>query len=160
MIQKSIFIALSALLLVGSAEAVEGDTKIYISYKTKSVRVKPTAQVGGGVVDLRLVLHRNGSVDETSAITGGKNTKNGGRLGKQSKGAGYTVLDSSTITRTTDAGTYHHKLTVKVTGKNCMASIERTLKPGQKLYNAYSQDIKGVAYYSSIENEYTTCVIE
>ena len=39
-------------------------------------------------------------------------------------------------------------------------NVDYTLKPGQTEYRGYSTELKQWAYYSKMEMEYATCVIE
>ena len=160
MVHKIILALLAILIQCGPISAAQGDTKIYISYRTKSVRVKPSPRIDYASVDLRLILQSDGKVKETSAVEGGAKGTNAGKLGAGSASDGYKVIDASTITRTKSAGNYFHTIMVKVTGKNCVATIARRLKPGETLFSGYSAELRGLAYFSSIENQYTTCVIE
>ena len=150
------------VLLMSSASAgvSADDTKIFVSYKTKTVRVKPSPDVGGGVTDIRVVLHSDGTVDDSYDTKFGANGSSKSRLGRKSANAGYSVINGNTLVRVDGNETYTHKLTITVNGKNCDAKIERALKKGHALFRAYNKPLKTDAYYSSIENEYTTCVIE
>ena len=153
-------IAADQIALVPSASAETGDTNIYIHYRTKSVRVRPTPRTGGADVDFSIVLHANGKVEDAYSVKDGKHGSTKSRLGPASRGAIYRVLDSGTITRTVDAGTHYYKVTVRVSGKNCTADVEFILKPGVKEYRDYSTELKTMAYYSSLATDYVTCVIE
>jgi len=141
------------------ANAQTGDTHISIHYRTKSVRVRPTPRTGGADVDFGIVLHANGTVEDSYAVKDGKHGSSKSKLGP-SKGLVYRVLDSGTVTRTTDLGTHYHKITVHASGKNCTAEVEFILKPGEKEYRDFSTELKTTAYYSSLTTEYVTCVIE
>ena len=151
-----------SLLLTGCSDshAAEGDTNIYVHYKTKAVRVRPSFRAGTALVDFRIVLHANGTVDDVFAVKDGQKGATKNRLGVNPKNVAYKVIDASTITRATDLGTHFHKLTVRVSGKNCTAAVDFVLKPGRAEYKDYSTELKTMAYYSKLETEYVTCVIE
>jgi hypothetical protein len=163
---KALFlIALSTLMvdeiaLATSAKAATGDTNISIHYRSKSVRVRPSPRTGGANVDFRIVLRANGKVEDEYSVKDGKRGSSKSKLGPADRGAIYRVLDSGTITRTVDVDTHYHKITVRVSGKNCTAEVEYILKPGVKEYRDYSTELKTMAYFSSLGIEYVTCVIE
>jgi hypothetical protein len=143
------------------AAAASGDTAIHVHYAAKSVRVRPQPNNGGsGTVDFEILLHPNGKVEDKFAVKDGLKGEFKSKLGNQSHKAVYRVIDASTIERTTDLGTHFHKLTIKVAGKNCTANVEYLLKPGQTEYRDYSTQLKKWAYYSKLEMDYATCVIE
>jgi hypothetical protein len=142
------------------ANAEAGDTHISIHYRSKSVRVRPTPRTGGADVDFGIVLHADGTVEDSYSVKDGKHGSSKSRLGPVSKGLIYRVQDSGTFTRTVDLGTHYHKITVHTSGKNCTADVEFVLKPGQKEYREFSTELKTMAFYSSLGTEYVTCVIE
>ena len=145
----------------GSAPAAPSDTVISVFYASKAVRVRPRPNQGGtGHVTFRIVLHANGTVEDAFENKDGPKGKMKTKLGKQPRGAVYRVIDASTIERTAEEPTHFHKLTIKVNGKNCTANVDYTLKPGQTEYRGYSTELKQWAYYSKMEMEYATCVIE
>ena len=141
--------------------AASGDTAIHVHYAAKSVRVRPQPNNGGsGTVDVEILLHANGKVEDKFAVKDGLSGESKSKLGSRSHNAVYRIIDASTIERTTDLGTHFYKLTVKVAGKNCTANVEYLLKPGQTEYRDYSTQLKTWAYYSKLEMDYATCVIE
>jgi hypothetical protein len=152
--------AAGEISLPAAAHAATGDTRISIHYRSKSVRVRPTPRIGGASVDFKIVLRADGRVEDEHSVKDGKSGSSKSRLGPKAKGAVYRVLDAGTITRTGDAGSHYHKITVRVSGKNCTADIEYILKPGVKEYRDYSTELKTMAYYSSLGIDYVTCVIE
>ena len=151
----SVFFSLS-----DRAQAKDGETLIQVFYKTKSVRVRPTQIVTGTTVDVRIRLRADGKVEDAFDIKGGNKGKSRNSLGNGGGATRFKVIDASTIARVSDAGNYINTLTVKVSGKNCSAVVERKLKPGQTLFKTYTTATKLTEFFSSIENEYTTCVIE
>lgn len=155
-----ILIAVSIVGFHFDAIALEGDTKISVSYKTKTVRVKPSPQNGGGVTDIRVILHRDGTVDDAYNTPGGPQGSSQSKLGSSGAKARFKVMDGTTLVRVDGNESYVHKTTIKVNGKNCTADVERSLKPGHKLFKVRDSAAKKDYYYSSIENEYITCVIE
>jgi hypothetical protein len=146
--------------LAPPANAAEGDTLISVHYRSKAVRVRPTPRVGGVDVDFRIVLHSDGRVEDAWSVKDGKRGNRTSKLGPNSGGVVYRVLDAGTITRTGDVGTHFHKMTIRVSGKNCTADVEFVLKPGQTEYRDYSTELKTMATYSSLGTQYVTCVIE
>ena len=144
---------------IPTANAEGGDTHISIHYRTKSVRVRPTPRTGGGDVDFGIILHADGTVEDSYSVRDGKHGSSKSKLGP-SKGLVYRVLDSSTVTRTVDLGTHYHKITVHTSGKNCTADVEFILKPGEVEYREFSTELKTMAFFSSLRTEYVTCVIE
>ncbi len=153
----SIFLVTCATLIAHSiAYAAPGDSNIYVHYKTKAVRVRPLPATVGTTVDIKIILRANGTVEDAYDVKGGIKGSSKNKLG----GRGFKVVNSSTLLRSGKAENYTHKTTIKVDGKNCTASVERILNPGEKEYREFSKPLKQVAFYSSIENEYTTCVIE
>lgn len=153
-------IVCAALVTHDDAGAAAGDTNIYVHYKVNAVRVRPSARAGSATVDFRIVLQANGTVSDAFAVKDGLKGGVKIKLGRQPKGVVYRVIDDSTIERTADVATHMHKLTVKVAGKNCTATSDYVLKPGQKEFREYSTELKQMAYFSSLKAEYVTCVIE
>ncbi|OQW58294.1 MAG: hypothetical protein A4S14_08150 [Proteobacteria bacterium SG_bin9] len=153
-------IVCAALVTHDDANAAAGDTNIYVHYKVNAVRVRPSARVGSATVDFRIVLRANGTVSDAFAVKDGLKGTAKVKLGRQPKGVVYRVIDDSTIERTFDVGAHIHKLTVKVAGKNCTATSDYILKPGEKEFRDYSTELKQMAYFSSLKAEYVTCVIE
>jgi hypothetical protein len=141
------------------ANAETNDTHISIHYRARSVRVRPTPRTGGGDVDFGIVLHADGTVEDSYSVKDGKHGSSKSKLGP-SKGLVYRVLDSGTVTRTADLGTHYHKITIHTSGKNCTADVEFILKPGEKEYREFSTELKTMALFSSLRTEYVTCVIE
>ena len=119
----------------------------------------PYSRTGSVDIDFGIVLHANGTVEDTYSVKDGKHGSSKGKLGP-SRGLVYRVLDSGSVTRTTDRGTHYHKITVHASGKNCTADVDFILKPGEKEYSDFSSELKTTAYYSSFTVEYVTCVIE
>ncbi len=146
----------------GAAETSDGDTHIFVYYVTKSVRVRPSTRIGETAVDYEIVLHPNGKVEDAWGEKGGRkgetDVKLGGNLGEGQ--AVYRVIDTNTIVRRGDVGNYIFQLTVNVGGKNCSVKVEYLLKPGEQEYRSYSNELKQMAYFSSIEMAYSTCVIK
>lgn len=142
------------------ASAETGDTHISIHYRSKSVRVRPTPSTGGADVDFGIVLHANGTIEDSYSVKEGKHGASNSKLGPVSQKLVYRVIDSGTFTRTVDLGTHYHKITVHTSGKNCTADVEFILKPGVKEFRDYSTQLKTTAYYSSLGIQYITCVIE
>jgi hypothetical protein len=144
--------------------AASSDTKIYVFYGVKAVRARPQPTQGKATGEFRILLRADGKVEDRfeskSGQLAGQKSQLKSRLGAQPLKAVYRVIDDSTIQRTTDLGTHFHRLTIKLVGKNCTATSEWVLKPGQKEYRDYSIQLKQMAYYSLLETEYATCVIE
>lgn len=135
-------------------------TNIHIFYKTKSVRVTPSAGVFGNTVDIHIRLNPDGTVQDKFDAKNVSKGDSKSALGKKNDGTYFKVIDQSTIARVSHPKNYTVTMTVKVDGKNCTASVTRILDPGEKLFDVYSQLSKQREGYRSIENEYTTCVIE
>jgi len=161
---KALFLIVVSVATVGEIPIVSaktGDTHISIHYRAKSVRVRPTPRTGVGDVDFGIVLHADRTIEDSYSVKDGKHGDSKTRLGPVSKGVVvYRVLDSGTITRTADVGTHFHKITVHTSGKNCTADVEFILKPGQTEYREFSTELKVMAYFSTLQTEYVTCVIE
>jgi hypothetical protein len=145
---------------IPTANAQGSDARISIHYRAKSVRVRPTPRTGGGDVDFSIILHADGTVEDSYSVKDGKHDSSKSRLGPHSRGVVYRVLDSQTFTRTVDVGTHYHKITVHTSGKNCTADVEFILKPGETEYREFSTELKIMAFFSSLRTEYVTCVIE
>jgi hypothetical protein len=144
-----------------TADAETGDTRISVHYRTKGVRIRPTPHTGGVDVDFTIVLHADGTVADSYVVKDGEHNSRNIRLGAAPQsGPAWRVLDSGAITRSVDLGTHFHKMAIRTSGKNCKADVEFILKPGMKEYRAYSAQLKGMAFFSSIDVEYATCVIE
>jgi hypothetical protein len=162
--RSGVLLLLAATVVAGHefpiARAGTGDAHISIHYRVKSVRVRPTPSSGVADVDFGIVLHADGAFEDNYSVKEGQHGSSKGKLGPASQGPVYRVLDSGSFTRTLDLGTHYHKMTIRTSGKNCTAEVAFILKPGVKEYRTYSTHLKIMAYYSSLDVEYATCVIE
>jgi hypothetical protein len=84
----------------------------------------------------------------TWAIAWTLKASNQSKLGDNSR-VTFRVIDGSTMERVADQGNYVHRLTVRVNGKNCMAEVNRELKPGQKFFRGLQNDYKAMGRLSN-----------
>lgn len=138
------------------AAAEEGVTTIKVFFRVKAIRVKPSPGITESDVDFKIRMLANGKVEDNFDIKGSINGKSKSSLGRTTSKTHFKVIDPSTIARISDAGNYINTTTIKVTGKNCDATIERKLKKGESVFRSAN----GKEFYSSIDNQYIACVIE
>ncbi|MGE0290171.1 MAG: hypothetical protein AB7I42_28375 [Bradyrhizobium sp.] len=156
----AVLAALVTMILASTADAADSDTKIYVNFSVKLVTASAPARSSQTMVDLRMTLKADGSVAETHKIAAGGQGGSRGKLGSSSEKIKYRVIDASTIERTVDEGSYIHRTTVRVTGKNCTADVVRELKPGNRVYRVWVASLKRRIDYKTVETSWTTCVIE
>jgi hypothetical protein len=158
------FIAVLFVLLVTlccpASDAAESDTRILVNFAVKLVTASAPPRTSEATVDVRMTLQANGKVVEAYEITGGAKGGSQGKLGTSRANITYRVIDASTIVRTVDEGSYVHRTTVRVNGKNCTADVVRELKPGNSVYKVWVAALKKRVEYKSVDTVWATCVIE
>ena len=157
-----IVFAFVSLLFITSALAEDGDTNIHIVYKLDIYRVRPEPGQKKPTVTVDIVLHKDGRIEDRFFIAGPKpkpsNSKQ--RLGSKDSIVQYKVVDTNTISRTYDNGVLWQKITVKVDGKACNASIEYKLNSTLKEYEDYSVELGRMAVFQEPKVVSTQCGIE
>jgi len=162
---RALGLCLLGIFVATAADAAPGDTNITVSYKVRSVRIKPQPVKGDGSAVLRAVLHADGTVDDVLEAKGGKNTKKfenkDRKLGsKRDFVAQWRVIDANTLERKSINTTFDLTVKVMVDGKKCKADVGYMLHPGQKEYVAFSPQLDQMAHYSLIKPFDVRCKIE
>jgi len=164
-VQRIAMISVSAFLLgtiTAPALAESGDTTITVRYRNSSVRVQPSYLESYSDIQTSMVLHSDSKINEQTSSSGarGQQTASVSSLGGNSPGVTYRVVGPSKIQRVLVAKNYVQTMTVSVSGKSCTAQVENALKPGQKLYDAYSTQLGVSALYSTLKPVGVTCSIQ
>ena len=152
-------------LVADASFAATGDTAITISYKIRSVRIKPQPVAGVSEATLRAILHADGTVDDVIDSKAGKNTKKweikDKKLGERKDfDAKWRVIDANTLERKFEDATHHYVVKVAVDGKKCKADVAYVLRPGQTEYRSHSVQLNQIAYYSELKPFDVRCKIE
>jgi hypothetical protein len=150
-----IFVIMVLFAGIGCLRAEDGDTNIHVFYSDKIERIAPDKSSHVVAVDVYIVLHRNGKVDDRFIV--GRDPRGSS---KSKLGATYRVIDATTVERTSDVGNYQLRVTVKVSGKNCTAQVDHILKPGEKNYRIYDPALKGYATASVLQTVHSECEIK
>lgn len=162
---RALFLCLLGILFATAADAATGDTVITITYKIKSVRVRPQPIAGVSTTTLHAVLHADGTVDDVIEGKAGNNTKKWElkqrKLGSETgSSARWRVIDANTLQRKLVAETHDYTVKVMVNRKSCKADVSYTLHPGQKEYASPSVQLDRIAHYSEIRTFDVTCKID
>jgi hypothetical protein len=157
-------LALLIILTTPTAYAASEDTHIAIKYQIRSTRVRPTPSQGVTTVNIKIVLHANGTIEDVVGVEGDKPKQwelKSRKLGHHATGAEYRVIDSNTIVRTfADPKTHVYTVKIAVNGSSCKADVTFKLKPQQKEFAVYSTKLGTAAYYSQLEPFDIECKIE
>jgi hypothetical protein len=152
------------VLATAIAHAASEDTHIAIKYQIRSTRVRPTPAQGSTTVNIKIILHANGTVEDVIGAEGDKPKQwelKSRKLGHHATGAEYRVIDKNTIVRTfADPKTHVYTVRIAVNGSSCKADVTFTLKPQQTEFAVYSTKLGTTAYYSQLEPFDTECKIE
>lgn len=155
-------LAVALMPEVPAAQAQTGDTNITVRYTTRAVRVRPQPHVGTSTLEYAILLQPGGKVSDRFATDGRvpRTANNSAALGDGNAKVSYRVANQSTITRTTDMGSYVHRMVIRVSGKGCTASASYNKKPGFKEMEAWSAGLGQNVFFSSIQVTSITCSIQ
>lgn len=145
-----------AALLVPTCAFAADDTRITATIEFSSYRVRPSPEPGHNHVTFNIILHPDGSVDDSFAAPGRFSRKGTvtGTLGER-----YRVIDNNAIRRTRDFKDRIETVTITVTGKSCRATMTNELKPGFSEFEAPSVALGTNAFYRNWKMTSSTCSI-
>jgi hypothetical protein len=151
------------------AQAESGDTRIKLRYGIKAKVAENRGVLGlvagtSGIArhNYTILLKPNGEVTENYEGAGRfvLVKKNESTLGSDGQSLQYRVVDESTIQRINQNDNLVQTITIRVNGKSCRIEYQIELKPGKKVFVAFSQSRGQLLNYRSFELVENTCTIE
>jgi hypothetical protein len=143
------------LFLLFPFAAQAADTHITVEYVMTQERVGSAPIIIHPHITVQLVLHEDGTVDDSAHIPGpyARNTAHASRLGEQR----VKVVNSHTITRSWTTGQQKRKLTIVTSRSSCTAKLALS---GPSEFTAYSTYSNTMAVYRNAHVDSINCRIE
>lgn len=148
----------AAIMTPALANAESGDTFITVNYVVRQMRVRPSPMLKHGRSTINMVLHKDGTIDDTHRAYG-PHAKPASKTEKRLGADTYKVVNENSIKRISHTGDLTRTVTVTVNGRSCTANVELTLKPGKTEYKGYSTELGTEAYYTNPTLERASCTI-
>jgi hypothetical protein len=159
----------AAALLFSGACAENADTQIKLKYIIKATLAEnpevPGASAGASGParhNFTIVLKPGGDISESYEGSGKfvLVRKNEAVLGADGQSLSYKVVDQNTIQRLASYESWEQTITIRVSGKSCSMQYEVKLKPGKKVFVAFSQSRGRMMNYRSFELIESSCNID